>query len=516
MSDRPGRIRRALVSVSDKRGLPELGRALVDAGIDILSTGGSAACLREHDVPVLEVSEYTGFPEIMGGRVKTLHPRIHGGILARPDADDADAAEHGIEPIDLVVVNLYPFADAIARDDCSFDDGIEHIDVGGPAMLRAAAKNHERVTVLCRPDDYPALLETLPEAPGAQTRRRLAARAFAHTADYDGQISAWMGGNTHDQSLPRMMQVGLELVDTLRYGENPHQAAGLYADRRHGPAGLAAARRLQGKPLSYNNLLDADAAWRGVATLGDEPACVIVKHNNPCGAATAATPADAWRKALACDPQSAFGGIVAFNRDVDRAAAEAMDGVFTEVVVAPDFEPAALEVLSARNNLRVLAPTETPGDDLELRRIEGGWLVQVPDRVGFDRNEVEVATERTPDESEWRDLAFAWRCAALVRSNAIVLARDGATLGIGAGQMSRVDAVRIALMKAADRDFDPSGSCLASDAFFPFADGLEAAAAAGVRAVIQPGGSKRDSDVVAAADRHGIAMVFTRRRHFRH
>jgi phosphoribosylaminoimidazolecarboxamide formyltransferase/IMP cyclohydrolase len=509
-------IRRALISVSDKRGLVELGRALTEAGVEILSTGGSAQALQEGDIEVVEVSDHTGFPEVMGGRVKTLHPRIHGGILARREIDDAEAREHDLPPIDLVVVNLYPFAETIAREDCEFDEAIENIDIGGPALLRAAAKNHERVTVICRPDDYLALFESLPEAPGAHTRRMLAARAFAHTADYDGHVSRWLAGSLSNRILPRKIQLGLELVDTLRYGENPHQSAALYAERGRPPGGLAAARRIQGKPLSYNNLLDADAAWQGANALGPDAACVIVKHNNPCGAARGDTLEAAYRNALACDPGSAYGGVVAFSQPVDAVTATAMAEVFTEVVVAPNFEPEALKILTARKNLRVLAPTETEPESLSLRRIDGGWLAQQVDEVTFDRQSMQVVTERAPDEHEWRDLEFAWTVAAQVRSNAIVLAVDSATLGIGAGQMSRVDAVRIAVMKARDQRAGLAGASLASDAFFPFADGIENAAEAGIRAVIQPGGSRRDVEVIEAADRHGIAMVFTGRRHFRH
>jgi len=516
VSESPTPIRRALISVSDKRGLVEFGRALTEAGVEILSTGGSAKALIDADIEVTEVSDYTGFPEIMGGRVKTLHPRIHGGILARRGTDDNEAREHDLPPIDLVVVNLYPFAETIAREDCGFDEAIENIDIGGPTLLRAAAKNHERVTVICRPDDYLALLETLPEAPGAHTRRMLAARAFAHTADYDGHVTRWLAGQLPNRILPRKIQIGLELADTLRYGENPHQSAALYAERGRPPAGLAAARRIQGKPLSYNNLLDADAAWKGANALGPEPACVIVKHNNPCGAAHGDTLAAAYRKALACDPSSAYGGVVAFNQPVDDATAAAMAEVFTEVVVAPNFEPDALKTLTARKNLRVLAPGDTESAELELRRIDGGWLVQQTDAVAFDRESIQVVTQRAPNEREWHDLEFSWAVVSQVRSNAIVLARDASTLGIGAGQMSRVDAVRIAVMKARDQQAALDGSVLASDAFFPFADGVETAAEAGVRAIVQPGGSKRDEEVIESANRHGIAMVFTGRRHFRH
>ena len=517
MSVHPVRIRRALISVSDKRGLVELGRALADRGVEILSTGGSARMLRESGVPVVEVADFTGFPEIMGGRVKTLHPRVHAGILARAGLDEDTAREHDLPPIDLVAVNLYPFAETVARPDCSLEDAIENIDIGGPAMLRAAAKNHARVTVVCDPDDYPRVIEALPEAPDSDARMALATGAFAHTANYDGQISQWLSGRGGGTGLPPRLNLALDRVQPLRYGENPHQSAGLYVERATGPGGLAGAEPLQGKPLSYNNLLDADAAWTGVRSLGDAPACCIIKHTNPCGAARGGSLAEAYRKALAADPTSAFGGIIAFNRPLDGKTAEAVAGQFAEVVIAPGFESGARRALAGKSNLRLLAPSQALSDaEFNLRRIDGGWLAQSPDSLLPGRTAFEVVTEREPDEGEWRDLEFAWACVAMVRSNAIVLARDEATLGIGAGQMSRVDASRIAVMKAADQRFDLAGACMASDAFFPFADGLETAAAAGVRAVIQPGGSKRDREVIDAANRHGIAMVFTGRRHFRH
>ncbi|MDT8450287.1 MAG: bifunctional phosphoribosylaminoimidazolecarboxamide formyltransferase/IMP cyclohydrolase [Wenzhouxiangellaceae bacterium] len=513
-------MRRALVSVSDKRGLAGLGRALADHGVEIVSTGGSARALADGGVPVTEVSEYTGFPEIMGGRVKTLHPKIHAGILARAGVDDDAACEHGLPAIDLVVVNLYPFAETVARPGCTPDEAIENIDIGGPAMLRAAAKNHERVTVVCRPDDYPALIEALPDAPVAAARRELALRAFAHTARYDGQIGQWLSALDDSERLPALIHLPLERIEVLRYGENPHQAAGLYREPGRSAAGLAGAEQVQGKALSYNNLLDADAAWAGVRALaaagGESAGCVIVKHNNPCGAALADTPAEACRKARACDPASAFGGIIAFNRPLDADAAAAVAGQFAEVVVAPGLDDDARVALAQKANLRVLVPAEASPGAFELRRIDGGWLAQEPDSAIAGRDGFETVTERAPTESEWRDLEFAWRVVAMVRSNAIVLAGDRATLGIGAGQMSRIDSVRIAIMKARDQGFDLARSCLASDAFFPFADGIEAAAEAGVRAVIQPGGSKRDGEVIATANRHGIAMVFTGRRHFRH
>ncbi|NKI36151.1 bifunctional phosphoribosylaminoimidazolecarboxamide formyltransferase/IMP cyclohydrolase [Wenzhouxiangella sp. XN79A] len=522
MSGSEPRIRRALLSVSDKRGLVELGQALTGHGVELLSTGGSARALREAGLEVMDVSGYTGFPEIMGGRVKTLHPKIHGGILARAGVDDAVAADHGLPPIDLVAVNLYPFADTVADPDCSWADAIENIDIGGPTLVRAAAKNHARVTVLCDPDDYATVIATLPAAPDEALRRRLATRAFAHTAKYDGQISEWLSARTDidtgidEPGLPPRLSLNLDRAAALRYGENPHQAAGLYVEREAPRAGLAGAQPLQGKPLSYNNLLDADAAWSAVAGLGEAPACVIIKHTNPCGAARGESPEAAYRKALACDPTSAFGGILAFNRELDGATAEAISRQFAEVVLAPGFSDAAREVLSAKKNLRLIAPGDPARGCYELRRIDGGWLVQQPDALAWDRDAMQVVTKRTPDEREWRDLAFCWSVVAAVRSNAIVLARDEATLGIGAGQMSRVDSARIATRKAAEQGLALDGAVLASDAFFPFADGVETAAEAGVKAIVQPGGSKRDDEVIEAADRHGIAMVFTGRRHFRH
>ena len=516
MNSAPDRIRRALISVSDKRGLVELGLALAQHGIEIVSTGGSARVLREHGIDVLEVSDFTGFPEIMDGRVKTLHPRVHAGILARAGIDDETARAHDLPPIDLVVVNLYPFAETVARPECPLEEAIENIDIGGPAMVRAAAKNNARVTVVCNPDDYPSLIEALPAMPEPSARLELAMRAFAHTADYDGQISQWLASRGESDGLPPRLNLALDRKAGLRYGENPHQPAGLYVQRGIPPTGLAAAEPLQGKPLSYNNLLDADAAWSGVCSLGRAPACCIIKHTNPCGAARGGSLLKAYRKALAADPVSAFGGIIAFNRAVDAETAEAVADQFAEVVIAPEFEPGARRVLAERKNLRLLAPGDSAPPAYNLRRIDGGWLAQAPDALLSGRDGFDVVSERVPDEDEWRDLEFAWACVAMVRSNAIVLARNEATLGIGAGQMSRVDASRIAVMKAADRQFDLAGACLASDAFFPFADGVETAAEAGVRAVIQPGGSKRDAEVIAAANRHGMAMVFTGRRHFRH
>lgn len=513
------RIRRALISVSDKNGLIELARALADQGVEILSTGGSARTMDEAGVSVTQVSDYTGFPEIMGGRVKTLHPRIHGGILARRGTDDEVARCHDLPPIDLVVVNLYPFAQAISDPDCDFELGIENIDIGGPALVRAAAKNHESVTVVTDPADYPRIIETLPLAPTLDARRELATQAFARTAAYDGQISQWLATRDNNQpELPPLFNLNLVLEKhrALRYGENPHQSAGLYVRRGSAPAGVAGAELLQGKPLSYNNLLDADAAWRAAVQFTDRSACVVVKHGNPCGAAVADDPESACKRALECDPTSAFGGIFAFNRSLDAGAAELIAARFAEVVLAPGFAPEALERLSAKTGLRVLQPAADDDEALELRSISGGWLAQQSDALIKTPENWQVVTRRQPDESQWQAMRFSWATAAAVRSNAIVLAREDRTVGIGAGQMSRIDAVRIAIMKARDHDHILKGASLASDAFFPFADGLEAAAKAGITSVIQPGGSKRDAEVIAAADHHAITMIFTGRRHFRH
>lgn len=518
MSAEPLPIRRALISVSNKHGLVELGQALARHGVEILSTGGSARALKAAGIPVVEVADHTGSPEMLGGRVKTLHPRIHGGILAVAGRDDSELQQHDIEAIDLVVVNLYPFAETIARPGCTETDAIEHIDIGGPTLLRGAAKNHQRVTVLCDPADYPLVIDALPVAPTLSERRRLALAAFEHTRDYDAAISRWLASSCSqtDAAMPERLDLHLKRRQALRYGENPHQQAALYVESGRPVLGLAGHRLLQGKALSYNNLLDADAAWRTVRDFGEHCGCVIVKHGNPCGAALGTDPAQAFARSLDGDPTSAFGGIVAFNRPVDEHAAELIAKRFFEVVTAPEFTPGAQAALSARSALRVLVPADSPPSALELKAIDGGWLAQTPDRISEQRNDFEVVTRRSPDEAEWRDLELAWKVAAVVRSNAIVLVRDGATIGIGAGQMSRVDASRIAVSKAREHCGGAQGAVLASDAFFPFADGLIAAAEAGVRAVIQPGGSKRDAEVIACADEHGLAMVFTRRRHFRH
>jgi len=505
----------ALLSVSDKRGLEELARALDAAGFGLLSTGGTARTLTEAGLPVVGVSDRTGFPEIMGGRVKTLHPKIHGGILGRRDSDADVMAEHGIERIDVVVVNLYPFADTVSNPGCTLVEAIENIDIGGPAMLRAAAKNHRDVSVLCEPDDYPGFIASLPEGPDERGRRELATKAFAHTCAYDGQISQWLSVHDSDEELPPRINLSLDAIQSLRYGENPHQAAGVYRVRRQGAHGLAGCQPLQGKPLSYNNLLDADAAWSGVRSLGDAPACVIVKHTNPCGAAQGADVTEAYDKALACDPTSAFGGIIAVNREVDVALAERLLKQFMEVLIAPSVSGEARERLATKPNVRVLTPGDPAPQPLELRAIDGGWLVQAADDW-HSEPQLEVVTERAPTAAELDDLRFAWATVRLVRSNAIVYAKDRATVGIGAGQMSRVDSARFAALKAEAAGLPLDGAVMASDAFFPFADSIEAAAERGIRAVIQPGGSRRDQEVIDACNRHGIAMVLTGRRHFRH
>jgi phosphoribosylaminoimidazolecarboxamide formyltransferase/IMP cyclohydrolase len=515
-------VRRALLSVSDKTGLVELARGLHALGVDLLSTGGTARSLREAGLPVRDVSEVTGFPEIMDGRVKTLHPKIHGGLLGREGTDDAVMAEHGIAPIDLLVVNLYPFAQTVAKPDCSYEDAIENIDIGGPAMLRAAAKNHARTSVVVDPADYEALLEAL-KAGGstAAQRRAWAAKAYAHTAAYDGQIAMWLSPRAEDpatpEAWPRTFHASLQLASALRYGENPHQRGALYVEAGAGEGIVATARFLQGKELSYNNLADADAALECVKAF-DAPACVIVKHANPCGVAVAADLMTAYDRAFAVDPTSAFGGIIAFNRELDAAtAAEILKRQFVEVVIAPAIAADALPHFAKKPNVRVLAcgPLR-PAGGLEYKRIAGGLLVQDTDTDALTAADLKVVSKRAPSEAELRDLLFAWKVAMYVKSNAIVYARDLQTVGIGAGQMSRVVSARIAGLKAAEAGLQVAGSVMASDAFFPFRDGIDAAAAAGIAAVIQPGGSMRDAEVIAAADEHGMSMVFTGRRHFRH
>ena len=504
--------RRALLAVYDKAGVVELARALVELGVSLVSSGGTAATLRDAGVPVTPVEEVTGFPEMLDGRVKTLHPRIHGGLLAdrRKPEHLEQLAAHGIEPFDLVVVNLYPFRETVASG-AGADDVIEKIDIGGPAMVRAAAKNFESVGVVVDPARYPTIVEELRARGGLSrdTRERLAATAFAHTAAYDAAVAGWFAERAAETDLPAFVGLAFEKVGDLRYGENPHQRGALYREASGPPGG---ARVLQGKDMSFNNWLDAEAAASLVAALPG-PACVIVKHNNPCGVAVAGTQDEAYRRAFDCDTVSAFGGIVAFDTPVTGGAAEAMREVFTEVVIAPGYEPEALVVFAARPNLRLLeAPPPGPGG-LDIRPFPGGALVQDRDVVSEGRGEFRVVSSREPTEDEWRDLLLAWTIAWRVKSNTIVLVRDGATVGIGAGQMSRVDSSWIATRKAGDR---AKGASLASDAFFPFPDALEVAADAGATAVIHPGGSKGDDAVLQAAEERGMAVVLTGRRHFRH
>ena len=518
-------IRRALISVSDKAGLVPLAQALAAAGVEILSTGGSARALREAGVPVKEVSDHTGFPEILDGRVKTLVPQIHGGILGRRDLEThrVQMAEHDIAPIDLVAVNLYPFEATVARG-AADDDCVENIDIGGPALIRAAAKNHDFVTVLTDPSQYDAVLEDLKTqgGTGLALRRRLAGEAYARTAAYDSAIAEWFAGKRGDL-LPQRLTIAGSLRQVLRYGENPHQTAGFYVNGDL--PGVATARQVQGKELSYNNLNDTDAAFECVAEF-DAPTVVIVKHANPCGVATADSLAGAWEAALRCDPVSAFGGIVAVNRVLDAAAAEKIAAIFTEVIVAPDADEAAMAILARKKNLRLLLTGGMPdpaAPGLTYRSLAGGFLAQSRDSGRIGAGDVKVVTKRAPTPAELADLIFAFKVCKHVKSNAIIYAKAGAAVGIGAGQMSRVDSARIAAWKSEEAAKAAGltgrlteGSVVASDAFFPFADGLEAAVAAGATAVIQPGGSIRDNEVIAAADAAGVAMVFTGMRHFRH
>ena len=520
-------IRRALISVSNKEGLTDFAKELARRGVAIVSTGGTARLLRAEGIDAVDVSSVTGFPEIMDGRVKTLHPRIHGGLLGRRGIDDAVMKEHGIEPIDLVVVNLYPFAATIARPGCTFDDAVENIDIGGPAMVRASAKNHDRVAIVVDPLDYaPVLAEMDHDAGGvgAATRLRLATKAFAHTAQYDAMVASYLAqasrtnGNGPATEFPDLLPLQFRKRLDLRYGENPHQDAAFYVASDAQGAGVGSASQLQGKELSFNNIADADTALECVRQF-DAPACVIVKHANPCGVAVAATIRDAYDRAYRTDPTSAFGGIIAFNRPLDAATAAAIvERQFVEVIVAPSVEPEAREVCTKKENVRLLVtgPLTPSNSRVEVRSVNGGLLMQRRDLGMVTAAELRVVTRRAPTAQETTDLLFAWQVCKYVKSNAIVFARDTMTVGIGAGQMSRVYSTRIAAMKARDEGLDPSGCAMASDAFFPFRDGLDAAAEHGVKAVIQPGGSKRDAEVIAAADEHGIAMVFTGMRHFRH
>ena len=515
-SERP--IRRALLSVSDKTGLSDFARELIAAGIELVSTGGSARELRNAGLAVTDVSEVTGVDEMMGGRVKTLHPLIHGGILARRGEDEPDLKRHGITPIDLVVANLYPFEATVSRPGATEAEAVEKIDIGGPAMIRAAAKNYTDVTVVIDPADYPAVAESIRDSGGVDLaeRRRLAAKAFARTAAYDAAIVKWFAGS--EETFPAVFAPRLERVTELRYGENPHQRAALYRDLQAGEGTLVNARQHQGKALSFNNLADTEAALHAVSGYED-PTCVIVKHLNPCGIASDGDLRLAYERAFACDPTSAFGGIIACNRPLDAGTASAIvANQFVEVVVAPRVSEEALAEFSAKPNVRVLSCGDLSErrETTELRQLTGGLLLQDADPVRPLSRDAEVVSRRVPDESEWKALDFAWRAVQAVRSNAIVLATEGATVGIGAGQMSRVLAVRIAGIKAEEGGHDTAGTVLASDAFFPFRDNIDEAAKMGIRAIVQPGGSRRDPEVIEAADEHGMAMVFTRERHFRH
>jgi len=519
-------VAQALLSVSDKTGLVAFAQGLAARGIRLLSTGGTAKALADAGLAVTDVGSYTGFPEMLDGRVKTLHPKVHGGILARRDlpAHVAALREHGIPTIDLVVVNLYPFRATVAKAGCTLDDAIENIDIGGPSMVRAAAKNWPHVGVVVDPADYPAVLAEIAAggALGDATRFRLMRKAFAHTASYDGAIANWLSSRGPDGAelgLPDSFHFAGEKVQDMRYGENPHQSAAFYRDEAPAPATIATYRQLQGKELSYNNVGDSDAAWECVKTFAD-PACVIVKHANPCGVAIAATPLAAYRLALATDPTSAFGGIIAFNRPVDAAAVEAVSAQFLEVLIAPAYTDDALALIGRKVNVRVLQVPlpEGPraGTAWDMKRVGGGFLVQSPDDRNVADGELKVVTKLVPSPAQMTDLLFAWRVAKFVKSNAIVYCRGGQTLGIGAGQMSRVDSTRIAAIKATNAGLSLAGSAVASDAFFPFRDGLDVVADNGATSVIQPGGSMRDAEVIAAADERGIAMVFTGVRHFRH
>ena len=514
-------VERALLSVSDKTGVVELARALAGFGIELLSTGGTRAALAEAGIEAVEVADYTGFPEIMDGRVKTLHPKVHGGILGRREDDAEVMRAQGIPRIDLVVVNLYPFEAATAREDCTREIAIENIDIGGPAMLRAAAKNHAAVLAVVDPGDYPEVIEAL-ESGGStlEQRARFSAKAFAHTARYDAGIAAWFARDrlASTEEFPEALTLGLNKKSDLRYGENPHQRAAFYVEANPPEGTLAHLTQIQGRALSYNNLADTDAALECVRAF-DEPACVIVKHGNPCGVAVAGDIGVAYDRAFATDPTSAFGGIIAFNRTLDAQTVEAILGrQFAEVVVAPQVEAAAAQAAKARRNLRLLEVGDfaPAADRRDLKRVGGGVLVQESDIQCIDEAAIQAVTRRAPTSREMSDLLFAWRVAWFVKSNAIVFARDGATVGVGAGQMSRVVSARIAAMKAKDEGIAVSGAVMASDAFFPFRDGIDSAAEVGIAAVIQPGGSIRDDEVIAAADEHGLAMVFTSIRHFRH
>ncbi|AJC14970.1 bifunctional phosphoribosylaminoimidazolecarboxamide formyltransferase/IMP cyclohydrolase [Pandoraea sputorum] len=520
-------IKQALISVSDKTGIVDFAKSLAAQGVSILSTGGTAKLLADAGLKVTEVADYTGFPEMLDGRVKTLHPKVHGGILARRDLPEHMAAldTHGIPTIDLLVVNLYPFVQTVAKDDCSLEDAIENIDIGGPTMLRSAAKNHRDVTVIVDPADYAVVLDEMKannNTVGYTTNFRLATKVFAHTAQYDGAITNYLTslGESlrHDErsAYPATLNLAYTKVQDMRYGENPHQSAAFYRDIVTPEGALANYRQLQGKELSYNNIADADAAWECVKTF-EAPACVIIKHANPCGVAVAASPAEAYAKAFQTDPTSAFGGIIAFNREVDEAAAQAVAKQFVEVLLAPSFTDAAKQVFAAKQNVRLLeVPMGNGVNQYDFKRVGGGLLVQSTDAKNVAPHELRVVTKRHPTPKEMEDLLFAWRVAKYVKSNAIVFCAGGMTLGVGAGQMSRVDSARIASIKAQNAGLSLNGSAVASDAFFPFRDGLDVVVDAGATCVIHPGGSMRDDEVIAAADERNVAMLMTGTRHFRH
>ncbi len=522
-------IKRALISVSDKTGIVEFAQALSDMNVELLSTGGTYKLLFDNNIDVTEVSDYTGFPEMMDGRVKTLHPKVHGGILGRRGIDDGVMAEHGINPIDMVVVNLYPFEQAVAKPDCDLATAIENIDIGGPTMVRAAAKNHNNVAIVVNASDYAVVLNEMKENDGAlshETRFNLAAKAFEHTAAYDGAIANYLGSisdgghtNNNRDAFPRTFSTQFTKAQDMRYGENPHQQAAFYIESRNRESSVSTAVQLQGKALSFNNIADTDAALECVKQF-DEIACVIVKHANPCGVSVGISQLEAYDNAYKTDPTSAFGGIIAFNRELNAETAQAIvERQFVEVIIAPSVSKEASNIVAEKKNLRLLAcgswdnPT-SPG--LDYKRVTGGMLIQTRDNGMVSAEDLKVVSKRTPTEQEMKDLAFCWKVAKYVKSNAIVYAKNGMTIGVGAGQMSRVYSAKIAGIKAADEGLVVEGSVMASDAFFPFRDGIDAAAEAGISAIIQPGGSMRDEEVIAAADEHGMAMLFTGMRHFRH
>lgn len=519
-------VQRALLSVSDKTGVLEFARFLHAKGVELLSTGGTAKLLADNQLPVKEVSAHTGFPEMMDGRVKTLHPKVHGGILGRRGQDDAIMAEHDIPRIDLIVVNLYPFEATVAKPNCSFEDAVENIDIGGPAMVRASAKNHAHVAIVVDPSDYGRIQAEMEKDGCIQpdTRFDLAIKAFEHTSRYDGMIANYFGSRVGEAShnkpatFPRTFNIQVNKIQDLRYGENAHQQAAFYAEANAPAGSIATAKQIQGKELSYNNIADTDAALECVRQFEHTPACVIVKHANPCGVAVGSSLLEAYNRAYSTDPESAFGGIIAFNQPLDAQTAQTIvDRQFVEVIIAPGVMPDAVAVIAAKKNVRLLTvePWQgTAAQQLEFKRVNGGLLVQTSDSALLDS--LTVVTKLQPSETELRDLKFAWQVAKFVKSNAIVYAKDGMTIGVGAGQMSRVNSARIAAIKAEHAGLVVAGSVMASDAFFPFRDGIDNAAAAGIKAVIQPGGSMRDQEVIDAANEHGMAMVFTGMRHFRH